>query len=138
MLEPALIRGLIVLCVLVLGASAHAQLPAVDIERFLPVHTETLRAGPFEAQRRRTGVSRPFFLIGCDAYSIEWLNKNRERLVSLQAFGLVVEAEDAQAYRRLEATAEGLVVRPVAGHLIAQHLGIQAYPALVTADGIFP
>jgi integrating conjugative element protein (TIGR03765 family) len=137
-LRTALSQSLVAICALVLGASAHAQLPVIDIERFLPVHTDAMGPGPFEAQRRVTGVSRPFFLIGCDDYSVAWLEKNRERLVGLQAFGLVVEAEDRRAYERVASAAEGLIVRPVAGDLIAQHLGIQNYPALITSDGIFP
>jgi integrating conjugative element protein (TIGR03765 family) len=147
MLEPTLRRQiiLVLVCVDLFSSSAHSQnsitsfaLPTVDVEDFLPVRTLTMKVGPFEAQRRRTGVSRPFFLIGCDAYSLTWLVGNRERLAKLGAFGLVIEAEDATAYRRLEAAAEGLVVRPVAGDVIAEHLRIEYYPALVTADGIAP
>ena len=116
----------------------HSRLPSIEVERFLPVHTEAMNPGPFEAQRRRTGVSQPFFIVGCDAYSLTWIERNRERLRELQAFGLVVEAADARAYHQLAALAEGLIVRPVAGDLIAQHLGIVRYPALITADGISP
>jgi integrating conjugative element protein (TIGR03765 family) len=110
----------------------------IDIERFLPVHTKAMSAGAFEAQRRPTGVSQPFFLVGCDAYSLAWIEKNRDRLRQLRAFGLVIEAPDAQAYRRLIALAEGLPIRPVAGDAIAKYLRIDKYPALVTADGILP
>ena len=138
-------RHVALLCVAVIAQPAQPQetvgaptLPPVGIERFLPVHTEVMRPGPLEAQKRRTGVSRPFFLIGCDDYSLGWIAKNREQLRELRAFGLVVEAADAEAYGRLEAAAEGLLVRPVAGDLIAEHLGVQRYPALITSDGIFP
>ena len=119
-------------------ATASAQIPSVDVERFLPVHTERLRVGSFEAQRRPTAVSRPFFLIGTDDTSLEWLKVNRKRLLALQALGLVVEAPNASAYRRAVAAADGLVIRPVNADLISEHLGIQRYPVLVTADGLFP
>jgi len=133
------------LCAALVSASAHSQdsatssaLPSINIERFLPVHTPAMHPGPFEGRRRQTGVSRPFFVIGCDEYSLAWLQKNHERLRQLKAFGLVVEAEDAPAYRRLETEAEGLLVGPVAGDLIAEHLGVKQYPALITSDGVFP
>jgi len=132
-----------VLGVLAAGAPADAQdasadLPLVTIEQFPPVHTEAMRPGPLQAQRRPTGVSRPFFLVGSGGYSLGWLKKNRERLVELQAFGLVVEAPDAPAYRKLQAAATGLVLRPVSADLIAEHLGLEHYPVLITAEGIFP
>ena len=147
MLAIAIRCTLIVAVVGVAAASAPANaqdaiadppLPAVTIEHFLPVHTDAMRPGPLQAQKRSTGVSRPFFLVGCDAYSLEWLAKNRERLVDLQAFGLVVEAPDARAFRQLEAAAKGLVLRPVSANLIAEHLGLEIYPALITSEGIFP
>ena len=97
-----------------------------------------MQPGPIDAQRRPTGVSRPFFLVGTDAYSLDWLAKNRERLVKLQAFGLVVEVPDAAAYRRLEALAKGVALRPVSADVIAEHLSLTRYPALITAEGIFP
>jgi integrating conjugative element protein (TIGR03765 family) len=120
------------------NSSAVLSPSPIDIERFLPVHTKAMSPGPFEAQRRPTGVSRPFFLVGCDAYSLAWIERNRDRLRQLHAFGLVVEGSDAQAYRHLTSLAEGLLIRPVAGDAIAKYLRIEKYPALVTADGILP
>jgi len=116
---------------------ADSQLPVVDVSHFLPVHTPGLRPGAFETQARSTGVSHAFFLVGCDATSIEWTRTHRERLIELGAFGLVIEAADVEAYRQLETVARGLVVRPVSGDLIAEHLGLDIYPALVTSEGIF-
>jgi integrating conjugative element protein (TIGR03765 family) len=134
---------LLVVAALTAGASAQetrsaVELPAVTIEHFLPVEAQSLSVGVFEVQRRRTSVSQPFFLVGCDDTSLQWLEENRERLVALHAFGLVIEAPDVESYRRLAAAAEGLVIRPVAGDLLAKHLGIRHYPVLVTADGLFP
>ena len=147
MFAPVLIRPVVLglLCAAALIPRAESQDSSkgpspspIDIEHFLPVHTKTMTVGPFEAQRRRTGVSQPFFLVGCDAYSLAWIEKNRDRLRQLQAFGLVIEAPDAQAYRRLAALADGLLIRPVAGDAIAKYLRIEKYPALVTSDGSLP
>jgi len=125
-------------------AAAFAQetpavdLPAVTIEQFLPVETRSLTVGGVEVERRRTGVSQPFFLVGCDDTSLRWLQENRERLIALRAFGLVVDAPTVEAYRQLESVAQGLVVRPVPADVLAEHLGIRHYPVLITADGFFP
>lgn len=133
-------------CLILLCASAAAwgqggsEIPPVDvsIEDFLPVITERMTVGSFEPESRSTGVSRPFFLVGCDDYSLKWVERHRLRLLELGAFGLVVDVPDIDAYRRLEEAAGGLIVRPVAGDLIAEHLELKHYPALVTADGVFP
>ena len=123
---------------LLLAAVAVADVPSVDLESFLPVHSERLQVGAVQAQRRPTGVSQPFFLIGTDDVSLAWLIAHHAQLRALHAFGLVVEAPDASAYRRIAAVAEGLVIRPVNADLLAEHLALAHYPALVTADGIFP
>jgi integrating conjugative element protein (TIGR03765 family) len=137
------LAGLLV--AIAIAPMAHAQqelspidLPVVTIEQFLPVKTHSLTVGSFEAEMRPTGVSQPFFLVGCDPLSIEWLQMNRARLIELRAFGLVIDAPDVESYRRLESVAEGLILRPVAGDLIAEHLHLRHYPALITADGIYP
>lgn len=131
------------LALVVAGAVAAQDAPAPDlppvtIEQFLPVQSRTLTVGDFETEHRSTGVAQPFFIIGCDETSLEWLENNRARLREIRAFGLVVEAPDVRSYERLESVAEGLIIRPVVGDLIAEHLGLSRYPALVTADGIFP
>jgi integrating conjugative element protein (TIGR03765 family) len=138
-------RVVVALIALGLSPAVYAQetpsgidLPAVSVEQFLPVKTQALTVGQFEPETRQTGVSQPFFLIGCDDLSLAWVQANHERLVKLGAFGLVIDAPNVAAYRRLESTADGLIVRPVNGDLIAQHLGVRHYPALITADGIFP
>jgi len=134
--QGALILTLVFTCVV--SAQEMPEVPRVSIEQFLPIESRTLTVGSFEPEDRATGVAQPFFIVGCDEVSLEWVEINRARLLDLNAFGLVVDAPDVEAYERLEQVAEGLVIRPVVGDLIAEHLGITHYPALVTADGIFP
>jgi len=122
----------------VVSAQDLPDVPPVSIEQFLPIESRTLTVGSFEPEDRATGVIKPFFIVGCDEISLAWVEVNRDRLLDLKAFGLVVDAPNVGAYERLEQVAEGLVIRPVVGDLIAEHLGITHYPALVTADGVFP
>ena len=132
----ALMLTLLFTCVV--SAQDAPEVPPVSIEQFLPIESRALTAGRFEPERRATGVVQPFFIVGCDEASLEWVEVNRARLLEINAFGLVIDAPGVEAYERLEQAAEGLVIRPVVGDLIAEHLGITHYPALVTADGIFP
>lgn len=134
--QGALILALVFTCVV--SAQDTPEVPPVSIEQFLPIESRALTVGLFEPERRLTGVAQPFFIVGCDEASLAWVEVNRARLLELGAFGLVVDAPNVGAYERLEQVAEGLVIRPVVGDLIAEHLGITRYPALVTADGISP
>jgi len=134
--QSALILTLVFTCVV--SAQDLSEVPPVSIEQFLPIESRTLTVGSFEPEDRATGVVQPLFIVGCDEASLEWVEVNRARLLELSAFGLVVDAPDVEAYERLEQAAEGLVIRPVVGDLVAEHLGIKRYPALVTADGILP
>ena len=136
--RAGLVLALLVASVAAPQDNSTPDLPRVDIAQFLPVASSTLTVGSFEPVHRPTGITQPFFIVGCDAASLEWIKRNRARLLELRAFGLVVEAPDREAYENLESVAEGLIVRPVVGDLIAEHLGLSHYPALVTADGIFP
>ena len=81
-------------------------------------------------------LSQPFFLLGTDPLSQRWLAQNRARLLELHAMGLVVEAAGAADYARLQALAGALPLAPVVGTDIAQALGVDHYPVLVTAAGI--
>jgi len=134
--QCALILTLIVAPIV--SAQDTPEVPPVSIEQFLPIESRTLTVGSFESEDRATAVVQPFFIVGCDEASLEWVEFNRARLLELKAFGLVVDAPSVLAYERLEQVAEGLVIRTVVGDLIAEHLGITRYPVLVTADGIFP
>jgi integrating conjugative element protein (TIGR03765 family) len=137
-LKVGLLIGLAVVQTTVAQDGVDTDLPQVRINQFLPVASPSLSVARFEPIHRPTGVARAFFLVGTDAYSLAWLGQNDATLVELQAFGLVVEVSNVAAYRQVEAAAEGLVIRPVPGDLLAEHLDIEHYPALITAEGIFP
>ena len=123
---------------LALLTTVHAQVPSVALEHFLPVHSARLQVGVVQPQHRSTGVSQPFFLVGTDETSLRWLETHAERLRALQAFGLVVEAPDARAYGGSPRSRPASLIRPVNADLIAEHLGLEHYPVLITADGVFP
>jgi integrating conjugative element protein (TIGR03765 family) len=88
------------------------------------------------SQAHNRPFARPFFLIGSDQYSRQWLIKHRERLGEIGAVGMLVQAEtinDLQAIARL---ARGLPIMPGSGADIAKALGVLHYPVLITSQGI--
>lgn len=52
------------------------------------------------------------------------------------ASGLAVEVADAEALRRIQASAPGLEIWPVSGNDIAERLELQYYPVLITPTGL--
>jgi integrating conjugative element protein (TIGR03765 family) len=92
--------------------------------------------GPVEARSHERPFSRPFFLIGADAQSRQWLLAHRDRLKDIGAVGMLVQADTLEDLRAIAALAEGLSILPASGSDIAQALGVTHYPVLITAHGI--
>lgn len=104
----------------------------------LPVHSELLSPGEEAARVIRAPGLLPLFLIGEDAHSREWLEKNHNRLTALKAAGLVVNVSTADTLSELRRIAPELTLSPTQGDDLARRLGIRHYPVLITAAGIEP
>lgn len=102
----------------------------------LPVRSILLTPGTVERRVIQAPGLRPLLLIGDDARSHIWLRRHTETLRGLGAVGLVVNVESQAALDALRHLAPGVVLSPVAADDLAQRLGIQHYPVLVTATGI--
>jgi len=112
------------------------KLGAADIQALLPIRSPGLSPGPVQARTHTRPFARPFFLIGSDPRSRQWLINHRERLRAIGAVGMLVQAEtinDLQAIARL---AGGLPITPASGADIAAALGVSHYPVLVSSQGI--
>ena len=112
------------------------QLGAADPEALLPIQSPGLTPGPVQARAHDRPFSRPFFLIGSDEYSRQWLQDHRARLKEIGAVGMLVHAETLEDLRIIAELADGLSILPASGSDIAQALGISHYPVLITASGI--
>ena len=78
-------------------------------------------------------AAAPFFLVGNDPLSRNWLARFGGRLAAMGAVGFLVKAEsdaDLQSLRRL---APGIPVTPLDATPLAKTLGLSHYPVLVTA-----
>jgi integrating conjugative element protein (TIGR03765 family) len=76
------------------------------------------------------------FLIGADAESLRWLQAHRERLKSIGALGMLVQADTLDDLRTIARLADGLPILPASATDIAEALGIRNYPVLITSHGI--
>ena len=111
-------------------------LGAADIERLLPIHSPGLTPGRVEPRTLQQPFARPFFLIGSDPFSGEWLATHRDRLSEIGAVGMLVEAETVDDLRAIAEIAKGLPILPASASDIAEALGLSHYPVLIIKDGI--
>ena len=85
-------------------------------------------------------MATPIFLLGTDTHSAQWLELNHERLVLQGAMGVVIDAPNVEAYKRLQARADAynLLLAPMQGTWLQERLlqaQVNAYPVLIQSDG---
>ena len=95
-----------------------------------------LTPGLVQTRSHERPFSRPFFLIGSDARSRQWLKNHRDRLKVIGAVGMLVQADKLDDLRTIAELADGLSILPASGSDIAQALSISHYPVLISAHGI--
>ena len=81
-------------------------------------------------------LPRPFFLIGSDPRSRDWLVTHRDRLAEIGATGMLVEADTVDNLRTIAGLAKGLPILPASATDIAQALGLEHIPVLISRRGI--
>lgn len=124
--------------------SSKSMLGPAALSNLLPLRSPGLEVGdsadgslnPEVLTRLAQGNPRPFFLIGSDAMSLQWLAYHRDTLRSLGAVGMLVQADTEVDVRRVADVAQGLSITLGSGSDLAAALGIDRYPVLITADGI--
>ncbi|HCN61910.1 MAG TPA: integrating conjugative element protein [Pseudomonas sp.] len=114
------------------------ELPPVSYNEaaLLPIRSPSLRPGPVEPRANNLPGITALFLIGDDPRSHAWLQRRLPELQRLGAAGLVVNVESAAALQALRDHAPGLSLTPVPGDDLAQRLGLNRYPVLITATAI--
>ena len=117
---------------------ATARLGAADPASWLPIRSPGLTPGPVQARLHERPFARPFFLIGSDPLSRNWLQEHRDRLKALGAVGMLVQADTLEDLRAIADLAQGLPILPASASDIAKALGITHYPVVITAHGIEP
>ena len=114
------------------------QVPATpaDEAAMLPVRSAKLTPGTVARRVIEAPGLRPFVVVGDDEASHAWLRRLATSLRERGAVGLVVDVETMQGLARLRALVPGVALAPVAGDDLAERLGLQHYPVLITATGI--
>jgi len=111
-------------------------LGVADLERLLPIHSPGLTPGRVDRRAVSRPFTRPFFLIGSDRQSRDWLARHRERLAEIGAVGMLVQAETVDDLGAIAELAGGLPILPASASDIARALGLSHYPVLITKDGL--
>ncbi len=112
------------------------KLGAADIQTLLPIRSPGLSQGPVQSRTHNRPFARPFFLIGSDPRSRQWLVKHRERLKAIGAVGMLVQADTREDLLVIANLSGGLPIMPASAADIATALGVSHYPVLVSSQGI--
>lgn len=107
-------------------------------DRLFPVRTPELSPGPVAPRRFGDGekpAAFPFFLVGDDPLSREWLSRHAARLREIRAVGFLVNGESPDRWQEMQ-RAFGLVLAPVGGSQIAARFSLVHYPVLVSGHGV--
>jgi integrating conjugative element protein (TIGR03765 family) len=115
-------------------SESRPNLGAADIEQLLPIRSPGLSPGKVPVRKHQVPFARPFFLIGSDSWSRQWLAERRQRLLDIGAVGLLVDAASIEDLQAIASIADGLPITPAAGSDIAKALGVMHYPFAVS-DG---
>nr|WP_255490967.1 integrating conjugative element protein [Spartinivicinus marinus] len=81
-------------------------------------------------------LQTPFFIVGTDNVSAQWMQANYDVLKKNHAVGLIVNANSEASVQRLKAVGQGLNLFVASGDSLARELGIRHYPAVVSKYGV--
>ncbi|CAD5759153.1 integrating conjugative element protein, family [Escherichia coli] len=102
----------------------------------LPVGTPEMSPGEVTPRPLQLPGIGALFLVGDDAYSREWLQKNAAALRARHAAGMVVNVDDDNGLRTLRELAPGVAMAPASGSALARRLQLKHYPVLITDSGL--
>ncbi|SEP37330.1 integrating conjugative element protein [Pseudomonas sp. Snoq117.2] len=114
----------------------QAPLPQPAQALGFPVRSQRLTPGTVEGRALNAPGLQPFFLIGDDDLSRQWLASCKEILQRLGAAGLAVNVASADRLAAIRSWAAGLAISPVVGDDLAARLGITHYPVLITPTAL--
>ena len=107
------------------------------LETRLPLMPRQLQPGAPSVQRIQAPV-QPFFVMGMDRTSLDWLARTLPTLLAIGATGMVVQATNREDWQRLQTKAgqSGLLLAlyPDAG--LVESYGLATYPVLVVPQGM--
>lgn len=105
-------------------------------DQLLPVISHKWSVGQVETKSFNLPGALPMFLIGSDETSYQWLVNNRQKLIEMNAMGLVINVRTLEEMNHLRQVVPELTLMPSPADSLADRLGIYHYPLLLTAEGV--
>lgn len=96
----------------------------------------SLRVGVLDAHSHTLSVARPFFIVGFDQQSAQWLAANHVHLKNINALGFVTNVNSPAQLEKLRRYAGDLTLNAIPVDDIAGRFQITRYPVLVTQESI--
>lgn len=78
----------------------------------------------------------PFFVLGVDRLSMDWLKARLPYLRDMGAVGLIVNVENAAELARLRSIAPGIELRATPGDTLREQFLLPGYPVLISSQGV--
>ena len=118
-----------------LAAAPHPARTLAIPAPVYPVRTPGMSPGPVEAWKTQMPqlAAAPFFLVGNDPLSRDWLARFGGKLAKMGAVGFLVNAESDADLQSIRQLAPGVPVTPLDATSLAKTLGLSHYPVLVSA-----
>ena len=80
------------------------------------------------------GPGQPIFIVGDDAASVDWLQRNADALHRMGAQGIVASVRTPEDFLRLRGLVD-LRMTPMSSDALLEAAGIHVWPVLIGADG---
>lgn len=104
-------------------------------EQRFPIRSE-MQVGIVHPHANDKQVPRPFFIIGTDEYSTEWLKANHEYLKQINARGLITNVDSSNDIDALRSLVNGIPIDAMPVDAIAETFELNYYPVLVLQEEI--
>ena len=102
----------------------------------LPIVSHFMTPGTVEHRQFELPGMLPIFLLGEDTLSQQWLAANRDKLLQMQATGMVVHVSHLDALNRLREIGGPLPLMPVSADDLAGRLHLTHYHVLIGSRGL--
>jgi integrating conjugative element protein (TIGR03765 family) len=118
------------------GMNVIPEAPAIPpaLDRF-PMESSMV-LGPVEPRKHNQSVLMPFFIMGADQPSIEWLLANAGVLQEMSATGMVTNIDSWKTLQRIRELVPGLTLESIPLDSMIPLFGLTHYPVLITQEEI--
>ena len=104
---------------------------------FQPLKTNLpLCDGRYSQEISLSHLQQPLFVVGDNTASYKWLKQYKTVLKSMGALGLVVEAENLDALKKIKEASDGLPIMPASGDALKKAFNVKCYPVLISEHRI--